>query len=89
MYRPRPSSLAVFALLVLAALTVGCSSPPEEALLRQFFRASQLRDNGTLSNFAAATFDPRTNGVVTSFDIVSVSEERKTPLALQDARQGP
>jgi hypothetical protein len=84
MYRPRPSSLAVFALLALAALTVGCSSPPEEALLRQFFRASQLRDNGTLSNFAAATFDPRTDGVVTSFDIVSVSEERKTPLALQD-----
>lgn len=84
MYRPRPSSLAVFALLALAALTVGCSSQPEEALLRQFFRASQLRDNGTLSNFAAASFDPRTNGVVTSFDIVSVSEERKTPLALQD-----
>jgi hypothetical protein len=84
MYRPRPSSLAVFALLALAALTVGCSSPREEALLRQFFRASQLRDNGTLSNFAAATFDPRTDGVVTSFDIVSVSEERKTPLVLQD-----
>lgn len=84
MYRPRPSSLAVFALLALAALTVGCSSPPEDALLRQFFRASQLRDNGTLSNFAAATFDPRKDGVVTSFDIVSVSEERKTPLALQD-----
>ncbi len=84
MYRPRLSSMAVFALLVLAALTVGCSSPPEDALLRQFFRASQLRDNGTLSNFAAATFDPRTDGVVTSFDIVSVGEERKMPLALQD-----
>jgi hypothetical protein len=74
----------VFALLALAALTIGCSSPPEEALLRQFFRASQLRDNGTLSNFAAATFDPRKDGVVSSFDIVSVSEERRTPLALQD-----
>jgi hypothetical protein len=84
MYRPRLSSLAVFALLALAALTVGCSSAPEEPLLRQFFRASQLRDNGTLSNFAAATFDPRTDGVVTSFEIVSVSEERKTPLSLQD-----
>ena len=84
MYRPRLSSLAVFALLALAALTVACSSAPEEALLRQFFRASQLRDNGTLSNFSAATFDPRKDGVVSSFDIVSVSEERKTPLALQD-----
>jgi hypothetical protein len=84
MYRPRLSSLAVFALLALAALTVGCSSPPEDALLRQFFRASQLRDNGTLANFAAATFDPRTDGVVSSFEIVNVSEERKTPLSLQD-----
>lgn len=84
MYRPRLSSMAVFALLELAALTVGCSSPPEEALLRQFFRASQLRDNGTLSNFAAASFDPRKDGVVSNFDIVSVGEERKTPLALQD-----
>ena len=84
MYRPRLSSLAVFALLALAALTVACSSPPEDGLLRQFFRASQLRDNGTLSNFAAATFDPRKDGVVTSFDIVSVGEERRTPLALQD-----
>jgi hypothetical protein len=84
MYRPRLSSLAVFALLALAALMGGCSSAREEPLLRQFFRASQLRDNGTLSNFAAATFDPRTDGVVTSFEIVSVSEERKTPLSLQD-----
>jgi hypothetical protein len=84
MYRPRLSSLAVFALLALAAMMVGCSSAREEPLLRQFFRASQLRDNGTLSNFAAATFDPRTDGVVSSFEIVSVSEERKTPLALQD-----
>jgi hypothetical protein len=84
MYRPRLSSMAVFALLALAALTVGCSSPPEEALLRQFFRASQLRDSGTLSNFAAAEFNPRTEGVVTNFEIVNVSEERKTPLALQE-----
>jgi hypothetical protein len=84
MYRPRPSSLAVFALLALAGLMAGCSSAPEEPLLRQFFRASQLRDNGTLSNFAAATFDPRTDGIVSSFEIVNVSEERKTPLALQE-----
>jgi hypothetical protein len=84
MYRPRLLTLAVFGLTVLAALSVACSSQPEEALLRQFFRASQLRDTGTLANFAAAEFDPRKDGVVTSFEIVNVSEERKTPLALQD-----
>lgn len=53
-------------------------------MLRQFFRASQLRDNATLANFAAATFDPRTDGIVSSFDIVTVSEERQQPLMLKD-----
>lgn len=86
MNRPRLTSVAVFApaLLTLAVLAVGCTSRPEDPMLRQFFRASQLRDNATLANFAAATFDPRTDGIVSSFDIVSVSEERQQPLMLKD-----
>ena len=86
MGRPRLSAAAVFApaLLVALAFTVACSPPPEQAQLRQFFRASQLRDNSTLANLSATEFDPRTAGVVTSFDIVSVSEERRTPLNLME-----
>lgn len=81
MYRPRSTSVVVLTAAMLG-LTVACSSAPEEPLLRQFFRASQLRDSTTLAGFAAAQFDPRTDGVVTSFDIVSVSEERSEPLML-------
>lgn len=86
MYRPRSNSIAVFApaLLAVAVFVVGCSSSPEDPLVRQFFRASQLRDNGTLANFAAATFDPGKDGVVTSFDITNVTEERRQPLMLKD-----
>ena len=86
MYRPKSTSVIVSAaaLLGLALIGSACSSAPEEPLLRQFFRASQLRDNATLANFSAATFDPRTDGVVSGFDIVSVGEERRQPLMLKD-----
>ena len=86
MHRPKSTSVIVSAaaLLGLALVASACSSPPEEPLLRQFFRASQLRDNATLANFAAATFDPRTDGVVSGFDIVSVGEERRQPLMLKE-----
>ena len=82
-----------YALIAGAALVLGCSGGSEKKVLDDFFRASRLRDNVTLGNFATATFDPRTDGVVQDFDVVSISDERKTPLplkqyakALQDAR---
>lgn len=86
MYRPRSTSIAVFgpALLTLAVVAAGCSSASEEPILRQYFRASQLRDNQTLANFSAVTFDPRTDGTVTSFSITNISEERRQPLMLKD-----
>src|SRR3972149_4962576 len=86
MYRPKSTSVIVSAaaLLGLALIGSACPPPPEEPLLRQFFRASQLRDNATLANFSAATFDPRTDGVVSGFDIVSVGEERRQPLMLKE-----
>lgn len=88
MNRPKRISVAVWApaLLIVAivATTTACSAPPEQTLLRQFFRASQLRDNATLAGFAATSFNPRTDGSVSSFDIVSISDEQRQPLRLKD-----
>jgi hypothetical protein len=67
--------------LAVAAASA-CSSPnaAEENLVRQFFRASSLRDNMTLANFATVEFDPKEEGTVTDFDVTAVSPERTEPL---------
>jgi hypothetical protein len=69
-------------MMVAATALSACSSPnaQEENIVRQFFRASGLRDNQTLANFAIVNFDPKTEGTVTDFDITSVSPERREPL---------
>jgi hypothetical protein len=71
-------------MLVAAAASTACSSPnaQEENIVRQYFRASGLRDNQTLANFAVVSFDPKTEGVVTDFEVTSVSEERSEPLRI-------
>jgi hypothetical protein len=75
------------AVLALAASTLAfvasCSGGSEKKLLEDFFRASRVRDNVTLGNFATATFDPRTDGIVQSLDVVSVSDEKVSPLPLK------
>ena len=75
----------------LGILAAACSStPPEQQLLNQFFRASRTRDNETLARMSAVEFDPREQGEVSSFEITNVSDERRTPLdfkSLLDARQ--
>jgi hypothetical protein len=81
MHRHRSTSYALVALTV--AFAVGCSGSSEKKLLDDFFRASRLRDDVTLGNFATATFDPRTDGVVQSFDITTISEEKVVPLPLK------
>jgi hypothetical protein len=70
--------------LTLAAATlIGCSSTPEQPLLRQFFTASRLRDNTTLAGFAATAFEPGTDGIVTTFSITNVTPEQRKPLTLK------
>jgi hypothetical protein len=70
--------------VAVAILASACSSAPEENLVRQFFRASSLRDNQTLANFAIVSFDAKNDGTVAAFKIVSVSPERVEPLKVQD-----
>ena len=81
MKRRRSASYAV--LTSTLALVIGCSGGAEQKVLDDFFRASRMRDNTTLGNFATVSFDPRTDGVVQTFSVVSVSEERVRPLPLK------
>jgi len=67
--------------IVLSLITVGgvaCSSPPEEAVLGQFFAAARLRDNTVLASFATVTFEPHLDGIVTAFDVTHVTAETRT-----------
>jgi hypothetical protein len=66
---------------------MGCSGGAEEKVLDDFFRAARMRDNTTLGNFATVGFDPRTDGVVQSFKVVSVGEERTRPIPLKKYAQ--
>jgi hypothetical protein len=76
----RLKSIAV----ALAVLTVaGCSSPPEQPILYQFFTSSRLGDTTSLQSFATVAFDPHSDGTVNSFTIAGVSPERTTPLTLK------
>jgi hypothetical protein len=86
MCRPKVTNATLLApiLLTVAILAAACSSPPEQPLLRQYFRSSQLNDNASLSNIALVSLDPKTDGAVTSFEITSVSEERTEPLMVKD-----
>ena len=66
-------------ILVAAAAIAGCSGAQERALLGEFFSASRLRDNTALARLATVSFEPTTQGIVTTFDIVSVTGERQRP----------
>ncbi|HEY8535340.1 MAG TPA: hypothetical protein VIL25_02790 [Vicinamibacterales bacterium] len=66
------------------ALLVGCSSPPEEKILQDFFRAARMRDDTTLGNIATVSFNPGTDGVVQRFEVVEIGEERRRPLPLRE-----
>ena len=76
----RRRRLAVLALVASTlAFVASCSGGSEKKLLEDFFRASRLRDNVTLGNFATATFDPRTDGIVQSFDVVTSHRREDLP----------
>ena len=82
--RPNPSYTLVAGTF---AFMMGCSGGAEQKILEDFFRASRMRDNTTLGNFATVSFDPRTDGIVQKFDVVSVSEERVRPIPLKQFAQ--
>jgi hypothetical protein len=62
---------ALLASLITAAV-IACSTASEQSLLNQFFAASRLRDTTALKNIATVVFEPTTQGIITSFEIVDV-----------------
>ena len=72
----------IWTLAISLTSFAACSSAPEEPILQQFFGASRLDDATALAGFATTTFEPQTQGIISSFDIVSVSPEQRAPLGL-------
>jgi len=85
MRRSRSGSLvlAAVALAPMALLAAGCSRPPEQQLLTQFFRAAKARDNNTTSMMSSVKLDPREQGSVESFSITSIGAEQRAPLTFK------
>ncbi len=70
--------------LVLAVVAVACGGGGEESvLLKKYFMASQVSDNMTLSNITTVAFDPKTDGQMGSFKILSVTPDQVTPLTIK------
>jgi len=79
--------LSALAFVAVAQLVACGSSEPERQLLETFFRASRVRDNASLANIAAVSFDARTSGTVQSFDITETSAEEHRPLRLAELQE--
>jgi hypothetical protein len=78
--RPSTGSRFVSPLLswatLVALLVTGCGVlSPEEQLLTDFFEASRLHDTATVSRMSTVTFNPRTDGIVQSFEVGDATDE--------------
>ena len=72
--------LSILGMGLLILTLNSCSSSPEKSLLDRYFSALRMNDNQTLSTMAISpmSFD------VTSWEILTVSEDVVTPFALAD-----
>lgn len=83
MSRRRLSLAALLAVSLTTPMFWACAGGPEDAILTHFFTAARLRDNTTLGSFATADFDPREQGIVTSFTITGIGPEQRRTLTLK------
>src|SRR6476620_5085169 len=80
LFRSLRHPLVVLPVLVM---TSSARSSAEQQLLTNFFRASRVRDNATLSNIATVQLNPRTDGIVQDFTVTTIGPEEKRTLQLQ------
>jgi hypothetical protein len=59
-----------------SALTLAGCAAPEQSLLEAFFGASRLRDTTALQGVSTVIFEPLQQGIVRTFQITGVTEER-------------
>jgi hypothetical protein len=74
----------MFASTVFVGVIACTNVQPEEKIVKDFFRASRIRDNAALGASATASFEPRTEGTVQKLTFVGVSPERTTPLVVKE-----
>ena len=74
---------AALVLVPATLLAVGCSRPPEQQFLTQYFRAAKARDNTTVGRMAAVEIDPRKDGSVEDFSIISIGDDQRSPLTFK------
>jgi uncharacterized cupredoxin-like copper-binding protein len=70
-------------ILLLAVIAVACGGGEEKTLLNKYFMASKMADNLTLANIATVAFDPKTDGQMQTFSVLSVSEPVSSPIELK------
>lgn len=87
MFRRRLSLGALLAVSLTATTFWACAGGPEDAILTHFFTAARLRDNTTLGSFSNADFDPREQGIITSFTITNIGSEQHHALTLKALAQ--
>ena len=64
-----------------ALMLVACAGAAEQPVLSALFSASRLHDTTALNGFSMVSLDPKTDGSVLDFRIVSITPESRTPLA--------
>ncbi|HNV01810.1 MAG TPA: hypothetical protein PLN93_11675 [Vicinamibacterales bacterium] len=87
MSRPISKRWLMVPALVLAVVASACGGGEEQILLNKYFMASKVSDNMTLSNIATVAFDPKVDGQMQSFKVLSISEPAVAPLTIKARAQ--
>jgi hypothetical protein len=64
------------AAVTVAVVALAACSGAERSLLERFFGASRLRDTTALQSLSTVIFEPREQGIVRTFEITGVTDER-------------
>jgi hypothetical protein len=60
-----------------ALASAACAASPEEQTLLEFFEAARTLDSTVIEKYATVGFNPRTEGIVQTFTVTDVGQERQ------------